>query len=277
MKLLILVLLSLYISNGASQTKSPNTIEINDTIKFIVKYNLSYKYDSSDFSKVHKESLLLIAFPKVSLFIPYNKYLQDSIDQNDLNKVAVLMNEIDATKRKTSPLPIIFRNNEHISEIHQLMENFSINDTIKLFWTLHEEVKDYEGIAVRKATTSFKGRHYIAWYAPSIPIDEGPYKFKGLPGLILELSDTKDDLHIYYRGTYNTSSNYYKKTIIQTVISRYDYTRIAKRVVDDPMEYIREMAAAKGVTIAINSSVLSDNTYKKRTTILNPSNPIEFY
>lgn len=37
------------------------------------------------------------------------------------------------------------------------------------------------------AKTNFRGRKYIAYYAPSIPIASGPWKFGGLPGLILSL------------------------------------------------------------------------------------------
>jgi GLPGLI family protein len=39
------------------------------------------------------------------------------------------------------------------------------------------------------ATTDFCGRHYIAWFAPDIPMRYGPYKFNGLPGMILKIED----------------------------------------------------------------------------------------
>lgn len=39
------------------------------------------------------------------------------------------------------------------------------------------------------ATTDFCGRHYIAWFAPNIPMRYGPYKFNGLPGMILKIED----------------------------------------------------------------------------------------
>lgn len=34
------------------------------------------------------------------------------------------------------------------------------------------------------ATTQFRGLTYTAWFALDIPINEGPWKFHGLPGLI---------------------------------------------------------------------------------------------
>lgn len=41
----------------------------------------------------------------------------------------------------------------------------------------------------QKANCHFRGREYIAWFTPDIPINSGPWKFGGLPGLILKISD----------------------------------------------------------------------------------------
>ena len=59
-------------------------------------------------------------------------------------------------------------------------------------WQLiQEEDKNILGYSCKKATTSFAGRNYEAWYNPEIPISDGPYKFSGLPGLIVKLNDTQ--------------------------------------------------------------------------------------
>lgn len=62
-------------------------------------------------------------------------------------------------------------------------------------WTLTEEIKTIKDLACKKATTCFRGREYVAWYAVDIPLDCGPWKFHGLPGLIVELADTDNDYH----------------------------------------------------------------------------------
>ena len=43
---------------------------------------------------------------------------------------------------------------------------------------------------VQKASCDFGGRRWEAWFTPEIPYSEGPYKFCGLPGLILNIADT---------------------------------------------------------------------------------------
>ena len=63
-------------------------------------------------------------------------------------------------------------------------------DLPKIDWDLsNSEEKNINGFKALKATGVFRGREYIAWYTPEIPIQTGPWKFTGLPGLILEISD----------------------------------------------------------------------------------------
>ena len=84
-------------------------------------------------------------------------------------------------------------------------------------WKLTSEEKIVEGISCKKAVTRFKGRDYVAWYAPSIPISNGPWKLGGLPGLILEAYDDHrewvvacsglDKLNFYDFGAYQQMVN----------------------------------------------------------------------
>lgn len=46
---------------------------------------------------------------------------------------------------------------------------------------------------LQKAKTFFGGRYWEAWFSNDTPLQEGPYKFKGLPGLIYEMRDSKNN------------------------------------------------------------------------------------
>lgn len=61
-------------------------------------------------------------------------------------------------------------------------------------WTLHYETQTVIGYKCQRATCRFRGRDFEAWFAPSIPVKQGPWKFQGLPGLILKVYD-KDKLY----------------------------------------------------------------------------------
>lgn len=61
-------------------------------------------------------------------------------------------------------------------------------------WKLIDETKPIGNFSCQKAETHFRGRKYTAWYTRSIPLPYGPWKFHGLPGLILEVTDEKEEV-----------------------------------------------------------------------------------
>lgn len=61
--------------------------------------------------------------------------------------------------------------------------------TPKQNWQIGNETKTIVGYQCQKATCSFRGRNYTAWFAVDIPLSYGPWKFCGLPGLILKVQD----------------------------------------------------------------------------------------
>ncbi len=70
---------------------------------------------------------------------------------------------------------------------------FVYSDSVPtLEWSFCDEATDsIMGYDCRKATVEFAGRNYTAWFTPEIPLPFGPYKFGGLPGLILKIEDAE--------------------------------------------------------------------------------------
>jgi len=69
--------------------------------------------------------------------------------------------------------------------------NFLVEDNYPNFiWDITSETKNIAGYSCIKATTSYRGRTWVAWFTPQIPISFGPWKLCGLPGLIVEAYDT---------------------------------------------------------------------------------------
>jgi GLPGLI family protein len=68
-------------------------------------------------------------------------------------------------------------------------ERYYVSDSLHpMKWVLTEETKKILGIKCKSATTTFRGRTYKAFYATGISVSNGPWKFGGLPGLILEIA-----------------------------------------------------------------------------------------
>lgn len=64
-------------------------------------------------------------------------------------------------------------------------------------WEILNETRRLLGYTIQKAITNYGGRNWIVWFTPDIPISDGPYKFNGLPGLILEARDSMN--HYVFR------------------------------------------------------------------------------
>lgn len=60
-------------------------------------------------------------------------------------------------------------------------------------WEITSDIGKQNGYTAQKATTNFGGRIWTAWFTKDINISDGPYKFSGLPGLIVKLEDDKGD------------------------------------------------------------------------------------
>lgn len=67
-------------------------------------------------------------------------------------------------------------------------------------WNISDESKEILGYQCFKATADYRGRRWTAWFAPEIPIQDGPWKLCGLPGLILEAGDNRDIYHFIADG-----------------------------------------------------------------------------
>lgn len=77
-----------------------------------------------------------------------------------------------------------------------LDKKFLITDELNYTWKITNETKQIQNYTCYKATTTFRGNNFEAWFTPDIPINAGPWKWYGLPGLIVEATDT-DKSEVY--------------------------------------------------------------------------------
>lgn len=66
---------------------------------------------------------------------------------------------------------------------------FVVEDSLSIFdWQILDDTKDILGFTCQLAKTNFRGRNYEAWFTSELPIG-GPWKYDGLPGMILALKE----------------------------------------------------------------------------------------
>jgi GLPGLI family protein len=71
-----------------------------------------------------------------------------------------------------------------------------IKDQYAINWTLTDDYSYVLGYRCQKATCKFRGRSFEAFFTSEIPYNDGPYKFDGLPGLILKVKSVDGALEI---------------------------------------------------------------------------------
>lgn len=168
-----------------------------DTSKLVINYSLYYAIDSNNLSAVSQEDMLLIIGSETSQFISRNLHLY-VLKLKESEKPG-LPSDWLANLNDRMPIPKIRYNifkNFPINKITYIERipsyTFAYEESVELFnWDLTSEIDSFQGFQVQKALTHYGGRDWIAWFSPEIPLTEGPYKFCGLPGLILKIYDTK--------------------------------------------------------------------------------------
>ena len=68
----------------------------------------------------------------------------------------------------------------------------------KMNWKIEDEVKN-RCIQLPESNVEIGGRKWTAWFTPDIPLNS-PYKFQGLPGLIVSVSDEKSHYYFMLHG-----------------------------------------------------------------------------
>ncbi len=84
---------------------------------------------------------------------------------------------------------VIYNKNYGIKSIIK-DENYTIN------WEITENTKKVMGYQCQEAIGEFRGRKYKAYFSKDIPFQNGPHKFDGLPGLILEVKSLDNAVSI---------------------------------------------------------------------------------
>lgn len=116
-------------------------------------------------------------------------------------KDTTYINEDGATVRKGgsgstdySKFPDEYLKVDHVANKIEMIRDISkkfflVTDEINYSWQITNETKQIQNLNCYKATTSFRGNTFEAWFTPEIPINVGPWKWYGLPGLIVEATD----------------------------------------------------------------------------------------
>lgn len=152
---------------------------------------ITYDVEYPIYKKKNTEQFLLFINTKqnTSYYKSTNQYVLDSLKANGKVKSGDFMTGISY---QTALGEEVLRKNNSFTVYEKVVDaKIKYIEPINIKWTILKETKIYSGYKTRKAFTYAYGRKWIAWYTEDIPLNFGPYKFGGLPGMIVNMYDEK--------------------------------------------------------------------------------------
>jgi GLPGLI family protein len=195
---------------------------------YVISYGYTFQNDKTDVNSMDYEDMILLINDKKSYFMSRTAFQKDTMAQK--NKQPLSITEALEMRKKFPKVRVKFEIEKSKSENNYAYYEKIYTTTYRskykndaIVWKLVNEKKDIAGYNCRRAETKFAGRNYTAWYSEEIPMSDGPYKFQGLPGLILEVTDEKKQHSFIMKGL--------EKKLIE-------YTPSNKNIVDADMKEI---------------------------------------
>ncbi len=171
-------------------------------------YELTYK-PHKDSAKLEKEMMVLDIDQNKSIYQSYTNIQMDSIADviikeaantgfPDFKRMGNRRTQFTHQIAKSYPIrEVLYK--DRIS-----MDYYSYRENPNLIWKISDEKQKIGNYSTQKATTGFGGRKWIAWFATEIPFPDGPYKFYGLPGLIVKIGDEAGNYSWELKGNRKT-------------------------------------------------------------------------
>lgn len=184
-KLISLLFVTAFVALNAQETAN----------RFFYELNFKPKKDSARTDKV---MMILDITKDKSIYRDYTMVAQDSIMKIQVEAMQKSGVFKDISKMVTMP-----KFSEKIYKFYPEMKvqyverissgftpmNIGYNDDAKFDWKISNEKAKIGSYNTQKATTEFGGRKWTAWFTSDIALQDGPYKFHGLPGLIVKIED----------------------------------------------------------------------------------------
>ena len=145
---------------------------------------------------VFHRNLTLRAGVNASAFYSSLRKTQDSIQERNVEAVFAMFNDTEffrSVSNEEKSIIYRYKNDGKTRILDRFdLENWIYEEPTEIpEWTITDSIETVNGYDCILAKTDFRGRHWTAWFTPEIPVNEGPWKLWGLPGLILKAQDSK--------------------------------------------------------------------------------------
>lgn len=180
-----------------------------------VHYIYVNQNDTLKNGKTRQENMMLFVGKNASVYSSYDKLKHEiAEDQKYRNKamntinngkpVAIIM-DISGSEWMSSTSYLYFiKEGKFFTKETIALQSYLIEEKApELNWTITKDTASFSGLSCKKAICNFEGKNWIAWYAPSLPFQSGPWKLNGLPGLIIDAYNDKKEVQFQFAGFEN--------------------------------------------------------------------------
>ncbi|SIR08676.1 MULTISPECIES: GLPGLI family protein [Chryseobacterium] len=197
-------------------------------------YEVKYKKDSTSKDITRENYYLDITKEDIAYYNRLN-YISDSVftatGRTPINRLTSFL-----LKKKDDN---IYQNYEYIGDVNF----YKISEEARQQWTITDSIKIADNLSLQKATTEFGGRNWIAWFTKDIPMPYGPYKFSGLPGLIMELYDTKKNYYFNVIKSEKIPDDYQRNSLNNYIpraipVTQKDLNKLRLDLYSNPFKYV---------------------------------------
>lgn len=155
-----------------------NTQNISGKVWYKITKNYSTTGTTNHFLNFNRLESFCVNKTKSNKYDEYSEIIE--------KKEGTQYNQYIVSKNKDYSFYYKSQNDFFFRELY-IEDSFYVRDTLNLDWQLKDGIKEIAGFQCNEAFIKFRGRDYTVWYTIDIPYSFGPWKFHGLPGLILEI------------------------------------------------------------------------------------------
>lgn len=264
--------------------------------RFVYEYRFVPNLNKKD--SLVKEIMFLDVRNSKSNFYSAEKFRSDSIAKASVEQqIKAGLKNFSVNKTYSGNNNFTIRKNLQTGEVmfeDKIADDiFLVKDNRKISWKIKpEKIKIGEWMC-QSATATFAGRNWNVWFCPEIPLQEGPYKFFGLPGMIVKIEDAGQTHQFNLVAIQKLPSVSDSKVELKAnevgygfdskpiAVSAEKFDRLLKNFRLDPTASFRQMLQNKNMTFSRNGLPLSNQQvirereefYRKKFENLN--NPIE--
>lgn len=205
------------------------------------QYNYSFLSDISKQNKRTEDRMILQIGKNQSKYFSYTNLLVDSIMKSTLSIEEKLLKIKKFKRTVTSKIYKNLKKNK-LSFLDKIfMTDYKCTEDIPDFkWKILDEYSKILGYECQKATCKFRGREYTAWFTKNLPINNGPWKFHGLPGLIMKVVDSENHFQftiVGIRKLNNTPITFPKKQYLNTSMKKFQ--TVKTKFNQNPIAFIK--------------------------------------